>query len=340
MAEVEFDYNGIKTIIQCNLIDKISTIINKFLVKCKIEEDKVYFLYNGQILDQNINFNETANNDDIKRKKMNIIVYDKEDKNEIGGKDNKLSLIKSKYVICPKCKDCINLSINDFTMSLNDCKMGHTFENILMDDFEKTQYIDPTKIICQSCKNVNKSKTFENKFFFCYTCNLELCPLCKNSHNNSHYIVDYEEKNYICNKHKDIFVSYCKDCKKDICTLCIKEHNSHELISYGNILPDINKFTEELEKAKTFINEYKNKINEIISKLNDFKENLDKYYSFYENLIKNFDIRKRNYSIIQNINHIIDYNNLHMKDISQAITEKLNNVVDLILYKKCIYNSI
>ena len=135
MTEVEFDYNGLKTIIQCNLTDIISIIINKFLIKCDKKEDNVCFLYNGQLLNKNITLNEIANNDDIKRKKMNIIVYDREEKKD---KDNKSSLLKSKYIICPTCKDCINLSINDLTVSLNDCKMGHKFENISINDFEKT----------------------------------------------------------------------------------------------------------------------------------------------------------------------------------------------------------
>ena len=284
MAEAEFEYNGTKTIIQCKLEDKLSIIVDNFLFKCKKNRDNVYFLYNGQILNENVNFNEISNNEDINRKKMNIIVYDRDDKDEKLENNKKSSLIKSKYIICPKCKDCI--------------------------------------------------KTFENKFFICLTCKMELCPLCKSSHYKSHYIVDYEEKDYICSAHNDIYVSYCKDCKKDICTLCLKEHNKHTVIAYGNILPDINKFTEELEKAKKYIEEYKNKINDIVSKLIDFGEDLDKYYIIFENLIKSFEIRKRNYSIIQNINNIIEYNNLYMKDLNKEISSQLNDIIDTQIFKR------
>ena len=334
MAEAEFEYNGTKTIIQCNIEDKLSIIADKFLFKCKKNRDNVYFLYNGQILNENVNFNEISNNEDINRKKMNIIVYDRDDKDEKLENNKKSSLIKSKYIICPKCKDCINLSINDFRISLNDCKNGDKFDEMTIQSFEKTQYIDQSKIICQNCKNFDKSKTFENKFFICLTCKMELCPLCKSSHYKSHYIVDYEEKDYICSAHNDIYVSYCKDCKKDICTLCLKEHNKHTVIAYGNILPDINKFTEELEKAKKYIEEYKNKINDIVSKLIDFGEDLDKYYIIFENLIKSFEIRKRNYSIIQNINNIIEYNNLYMKDLNKEISSQLNDIIDTQIFKR------
>ena len=99
MAEAEFEYNGTKTIIQCNIEDKLSIIADKFLFKCKKNRDNVYFLYNGQILNENVNFNEISNNEDINRKKMNIIVYDRDDKDEKLENNKKSSLIKSKYII-------------------------------------------------------------------------------------------------------------------------------------------------------------------------------------------------------------------------------------------------
>ena len=47
MAEVVFGYEGINTIIQCNLDDKMKDIINKFLLKINGNENNLCFLYNG-----------------------------------------------------------------------------------------------------------------------------------------------------------------------------------------------------------------------------------------------------------------------------------------------------
>ena len=330
MAEVEFLYNGTKTIIQCKETDILSSIIQQFLLKSQKNIENIYFLYNGKVLNKNVSFSEEANNHDKQRKKMNIIVNDKDTNIEI---DNN-SYIKTKYVICRTCKGNINLSLDDFLISLKDCKNEHVIENMSLDDFEKTQYIDETKIICDNCKKVNKTITYKNQFFICYKCNMNLCPLCKNSHNKNHYISDYEDKDYTCSNHKDIYVSYCKDCKKDICTLCQKDHNKHNLISYGNIIPDTSGFEKDLKETKESIERYKKKIKTIITKLNILIEDLDKYYNIYENLLNNFDIRKRNYSIIQNINYIINYNNIHIKDLKKGIKTKLDEIIDIALYQK------
>ena len=130
---------------------------------------------------------------------------------------------------------------------------------------------------------------------------MNLCPFCRNSHNKSHYIIDYEQKNFICRSHYNLYISYCNECKKDICTLCQKNHIGHNLIDYGNILPNIDKF-EIINQTKEKIIEYNNYIKEIISKLNSFTDQLDLYYNIYANIINNFDIIKINNSIIQNVN--------------------------------------
>ena len=330
MVEVEFDCFGAKTVIQCKEKDKLFVIIQQFLLKSQKDKEKICFLYNGQILDSNLTFNETANDLDKKRKKMSVIVSDKDAENE---EENQSSKIKAKYIICPKCNDCTNFSINDFLITLDNCKNGHKSEDMKIEDFEKTQYIDESKIKCDNCQKTNKSITYENQFFICFKCNKNLCPLCKASHDKTHHIINYEDKDFMCNKHRDIFVSYCIDCKKDICTLCTKEHNSHKIIVYGNILPDTSNFEKDLEKTKEIIDNYKDKIEIMIKRLNILKKDLDNYYNLFANYTEKFDIRKRNYSILQNINNIINYNNIFIKDTNKEIKTKLEEIIDLSLFK-------
>ena len=73
-------------------------------------------------------------------------------------------------------------------------------------------------------------KTYNNEFYICNTCNMKLCPLCKVKHNKNHDIINYDDKNYLCKKHNDMFIKYCKACKENICILCENAHNGHDII--------------------------------------------------------------------------------------------------------------
>ena len=98
MVEVIFNSEGINTIVQSNINDKMKDIINKFLIKIDKKENNLYYLYNGNIINNELTFIEQANELDNKTKKMNIIVYNNDEDNNI-----KKEII-SKDIICPDCK--------------------------------------------------------------------------------------------------------------------------------------------------------------------------------------------------------------------------------------------
>jgi len=50
MVEIEFLFNGRNIIIQGKLEENIGTIIDKFINKAQIEKNSVYYLYQGNIL--------------------------------------------------------------------------------------------------------------------------------------------------------------------------------------------------------------------------------------------------------------------------------------------------
>ena len=75
MIEVEFIFNGIKTIIQYNINEKMNNIYNKYLTKIGKNINDIYFIYDGNKIEENLNdltFNEFANNIDKNRK---IMIY-------------------------------------------------------------------------------------------------------------------------------------------------------------------------------------------------------------------------------------------------------------------------
>ena len=291
MSEIEFYYKGKNTTIQCNSNDKLKDIIQKFLSKISKKEEEIYYLYGGKNINENLTFLEHANNDDKKRNKMSILVYD-------GNKENNPNLKKSKNLICPLCQENIRMKIKDYKITLYDCKNGHKINNILLNEFEKTQYIDESKIICQLCKNTNKNETYNNKFFICFSCKINLCPLCKDKHDKTHNIIDYDQKYFICNLHNESFFSYCSSCKKNICLMCENDHIEHKLISYGKLLRDRNDLNNKLNNFKIKVNEFKDNIKNIIIQLNNLMEKLDIYYNIYENIVNIYDNRNRNYQIL------------------------------------------
>ena len=93
----------------------------------------------------------------------------------------------------------------------------------MFNEFFDFQKIDESKIICDKCIGVDKNKKSEvnnNLFYKCLICNINLCPLCKDKHDKTHNIIDYDQKYFICNLHNESFFSYCNNCKKDICLIC------------------------------------------------------------------------------------------------------------------------
>ena len=130
MAEIIFNYEGVNTTIQCNENDKIKDIINKFLIKIQKQEDNLYYLYNGNKINNELTFNEQANELDKNRKIMNVLVNDDKDKN------SKNEII-SKDIICPECKDNILIDIKNFKINLSECKQNHNKNNIFKKGSQK-----------------------------------------------------------------------------------------------------------------------------------------------------------------------------------------------------------
>ena len=50
--------------------------------------------------------------------------------------------VKSREIICPKCLEIINIKIDNYKLSLYDCKNGHKINDINFKDFPITQKID------------------------------------------------------------------------------------------------------------------------------------------------------------------------------------------------------
>jgi len=318
MALALFLYNGIETKIHCNIDEKMSSIINKFIFKSKIDVNKAQFLYNGNQINFNLTFFEQANQIDKQRKIMSILVYDN---NTLKISVNE-GIISSKEVICPKCKENCLIDIKNYKIRLFNCKNGHEFNNILLSEFYNLQNINENEIKCNNCNNT-KNKVYNKQFYKCINCKINLCPLCSQKH-KTHELLDYNNIHYFCSDHKDFYVSYCLDCKTNLCLKCEMKHNkSHQIISFNNIFPDEEQIKEDMKNFRIKIDKFKENITKMINILNNVSKNIERYYKIIYEILYNYNSRQRNYEILQNINSIANF--IKLKDIELILNEQYNN---------------
>ena len=208
MAKIEISYEGVTTEILCQLKEKLEISIKKFLTKMGKKEGSMFFIHNGNTLDEELTFEEAANALDKINNRMKIIGFDYE-----SDEDKEKILKKSKNIICPICMENAHISVEDFIISLYDCRNKHRTDKIQLNEFEKTQYVDQSKIICDNCKENNKSESTDNKFYICFACKKNLCIICKKKHDKSHKIFNYDDKDFFCKIHSEVYIGYCNDSK-------------------------------------------------------------------------------------------------------------------------------
>ena len=299
MLKVEFEYKSNKTFIQAINEDKMRQVCSKFTQKAQINLNKLYFMYSGNIVNLELTIEQIINKTDKERGTMSIIVVDHSNES---GNNNK---IISPYIICPICKEHARYELKNYRIRIFNCKNGHVIDDILIKDFESTQMIDESLIICDKCKKNNKSNTYNNEMYRCNECNMNLCPLCKSNHDKKHTIIDYEQKYYICNIHNKEYNSYCETCKKDLCEFCKNEHKNHEYVSYSEIIPkDLEKINNILNiTINSFLKSFNAKMLMIIDKINNIMKNSEIYIKLVQRNLVNYNINNINYNILQNINY-------------------------------------
>ena len=325
MIEVQFELDQIKTIINAKLEEPFQNIIDRYLNKTLQKPDSLYFISKDKPMKANESIGNQMNEQEKKDKRIIIqaFILEKENKDEI--------IIKSKDVICSQCKEPCRIKIENTKITLYECPNGHK-DNIKLIKFDNTQNINISKILCDNCPYKNKGNCPNDEFYRCLTCKINLCILCRSNHNNTHNIIKYDDKNYICPIHNENFIKYCIKCRKNICFSC-EEHDNHETIFLGDIKPNINDKKMILNDMKKSIDLIDKTIKDIINQLNEFMKYINKYYEINNNILENYDVKKRNYQNLKNLEIIDNNNEIHqkLKDINNKndIKDKLNSIFDL-----------
>jgi hypothetical protein len=368
MANVtlNFIFNGGQTTIQCKDNEFMKNIFERYSIKINENIQNLFFLYEGQNIDENKKLSEY-----IKNKKIITILV-----NEINNSSSKEKKLKNlNYVICPKCNGISIINFDEYKVKIDKCENDHSL-NISFKEIKDLQYIDESKILCKKCSN-NKSEIAYTKFNYCGICNCYFCPLCASQHNKEHKTIDYDMKNYYCFTHRERFISFCNNCIKNLCDLCELAHNeNHDIISFKKIIQkenitqnninqlklkidnfknDINKEINKLKeimngfdiyfkiskkdtnKLKTTLNDYKSEISEVINKMKEVINYFELFYNISYNIITNFDIKNKNYQLLMTIKHLNEFDTKMIKDIDDIIKEKkIENKINLIskIYEK------
>ena len=279
MSKVIFDYKGEYTTVSCKENEKMEEICKRFTNK---DLNDLHFIYSGKIINMQLRYNEIINNIDKERKIMLILVTDKNDAGVLNTKK------ESYFPICKECDESMILEVKDYKINLYGNK--HKINNISINEYN--QEIVISKIKCNKC-NKKQYEIYDNLMYICNECNIILFPLCRNNH--THNMINYFLKNYICNNYNEMYIGYCKKDKINICIKCQKEHIKHDIIYYGEKLPDKNELLNKKKELQIEINKLNNDINEIISKLNNIKDNIKLLYNIYNKIIEKYEDKYRNY---------------------------------------------
>ena len=276
MIEIEFIHEDEVIPIQCKENERLKDVYKKIALNIQKNLNSIYFSYNNDKINDKLKINQFINVKDKQKNKMKIVI------NSIDEKECQNEKIKRQEILCPKCRQSINIKIEDYKILLYDYKYGHKFDKILFEEFPKTQKFEEPDIICKNCKDINNI----NKIYYrCYNCKINLCQFCFSIHNQTHKIVNCDKSDYICSIHGDKLCSFCKTCNLNICISCKNKHNLHEIIDFINIIPTKEIIIKNKKELKENIELFHNNIKDIINILNKIIQNIDQYFQIYNNII-------------------------------------------------------
>ena len=326
MIQIEFDYKQDKVMIQAKSYESFQSAIDRYIQKSQIQLDSIYFIANGNKIKPEHSIESIMTNIDKKNKKIKVLV------NKMQDKDNNYQevIVKSKNIICPKCGENCRISIEDGKIKLFGCCNNHTTKSIRLLDFKDSQKVNLSKIICDKCKSKNKGNSINHEFYKCLTCKINLCLLCKTTHNSSHYIIRDDQINNICLKHNEQLIKYCTKCNINTCFSCDEEHRQHKTINLVDLKPNMDKIKNQLSELKNEIELIVDEIQKTIIKLNEFKETINIFYEINNDILNNYEMKNRNYQILENIKLISNNEILTRLKKIDKITDYKNKIFSII----------
>ena len=191
-------------------------------------------------------------------------------------------------------------------------KEDNEYINEIKKQKEKIIQLNQLLVEKNKLKNLNNNNIYENKNILKGIIDIQLLNEIKEINN-------YNDKNFICQNHKESFIKYCLICKENLCSQCENGHKGHDIFDFNSILLKKDELSKKLEDLKNIIDKFKFKINSFVQIFNKIINIMDIYYKVNQDIFNSYNINERNYKKLENINYM-KYNNENL------ITE-LNNLI-------------
>ena len=255
-----------------------------------------------------------------------------------------LKLNYNKIFRCSKCWQIPKIEINEINNTIN-MKCIHNKEKINQ-LYKVKAFMDMENKIaditqCNFCKSGNSMHSYN--FDYCYNCQKIFCKKCDNNHKNSSNCKNIDKKtnvtpfylmNSFCHYHELPTKFYCLDCNNYVCEKCFSEgHKEHNFKFYDkdNVETLIKENKKLIENTKTFYQYMDKYFNDLLKSLRTkFNELMDikiKKLSIKESLVKNLELFKNNYNLIESVANL-KYNDA--KFIKYNANLNWKNKLDLI----------
>ena len=206
-AKVIFYFDGADCEIQCKKDDLFKDICQKFADKIQKNINSFIFLYNGNILNFHLKFKDQVNLTDKKRNEMKVLVYKKENGENI----------------CPKCGEKIKLnkdkmkafesSINNLNEKINGVKL--LIESIIKSSSNNSVNIQLKSVnlilntLDEGIKKLNKNlKNIIDDNLTSINKSNKIGEIQNNNINNNYIIAEINVNDSIVNKYVRILNSY------------------------------------------------------------------------------------------------------------------------------------
>ena len=239
-----------------------------------------------------------------------------------------LKLNYSKIFRCIKCWKIPKLQINDLN-NIIKTKCVHNgkkiYQNYKIDEFLGIRNTITEATTCYFCKGNNSNHPYS--FDYCFICQKIFCKKCESNHNNSVECKEIQNNNnennnlnikkrvvplYLmdsyCLNHDTPAKYYCINCKEYTCENCFEsEHKRHHFKYYKkeNVDELIKEKRQFIEREKVCYKFVQTCFNDCIKSLqNKFDELMElkmKKLNIKENLIKDLELFKNNYTLIENV---------------------------------------
>ena len=329
MAEIAFLYNGKTTIIQANLNDIFRDICKKFVTKTELDLEGLLFLYNGNQLNLDLQVNQIK----INSKKINILVYDNNNTENLSLKFNLKDINNNEYDITidfsenldikAEYKDIFPKKIYKNSFNLEELKNKSKFFKIY----------DEIREFYNDIKSCLDQKTF---FIQAYEKSLNLIikkqvgiaydivfPLKEEAYNLNDIAFELVQRNLNLEKNNNELNCKIMNLEKNYINL---ENNNNELkLKNINLEKKYNELEEKNIKLEKKINELYEKYELLQKKYNEQFENQNLNKLISNQIEKQNLLSKFQFLFDKNINDIeLIYNGFDRKTFLEKCTEKNN----------------